>query len=92
MNEPNPVPNAGLPAGPTRSRLHRFARLLSILAPTIAVAPLMVAAIISTSGGVGFWDESDGAGAFLWLLFVSLPVGGLVGVLGLLLHLIRRRT
>jgi hypothetical protein len=52
----------------------------------------MVAAIISTSGGVGFWDESDGAGAFLWLLFVSLPVGGLVGVLGLLLHLIRRRT
>jgi hypothetical protein len=37
------------------------------------------------------WDESSGTGTFIWLMFLTLPVGLLLVVIGLVMALVRRK-
>ena len=36
------------------------------------------------------WDENSGTGAYIWLLFLTLPVGFLFIVIGLVMAVVRR--
>ena len=37
------------------------------------------------------WDEGSGTGAYIWLMFMTLPIGLLLVVIGLVMALVRRR-
>lgn len=54
-----------------------------------AISPLLIAFIASLFQGGSIWDET-GAGAFLWYLFFTLPVGFLIFLIGLIALIIRR--
>jgi predicted branched-subunit amino acid permease len=54
-----------------------------------ALSPLLIAFIASLFQGGSIWDET-GAGAFLWYLFFTLPVGFLIILIGLIALIIRR--
>jgi hypothetical protein len=36
------------------------------------------------------WDEGSGTGAYIWLMFLTLPVGSLLVLIGLALQIIRK--
>ncbi len=36
------------------------------------------------------WDEGSGTGAYIWFMFLTLPVGLLLVVIGLVVVLLRR--
>jgi hypothetical protein len=37
------------------------------------------------------WDEGSGTGTFIWFMFLTLPVGFLLVLIGLVMALLRRR-
>jgi uncharacterized membrane protein YgdD (TMEM256/DUF423 family) len=55
----------------------------------IAVLPLLVATF-STTNGHNMWDESDpsSGAAAIWLLMITIPVGGVVGLVGLIVLIV----
>jgi hypothetical protein len=36
------------------------------------------------------WDEGNGTGGYIWLMFLTLPVGFLLVVIGLVMVVVRR--
>ena len=36
------------------------------------------------------WDEGNGTGAYIWLMFLTLPVGFVLSATGLVLQIIRK--
>ena len=64
---------------------------LSICAPRPAFAflPLLLAFITGLIQGVSMWDEGSGTGAYIWLMILTLPVGFVLVVIGLVLKVIR---
>jgi hypothetical protein len=36
------------------------------------------------------WDEGSGTGGYIWLMFLTLPVGFLLVVIGLVMVVVRR--
>lgn len=56
----------------------------------IAFLPIALAFITSLLNGTSIFDEGSGSGAYLWLLMLSVPIGLLLVVIGLLLALFKR--
>jgi hypothetical protein len=55
-----------------------------------AVSPILLAFVTSLFQGGSMWDEGSGTGTFIWLMFLTLPVGLLLVVIGLVMALVRR--
>ncbi len=56
-----------------------------------AISPIVLAFVTSIFQGGSMWDEGSGTGAFIWLMFMTLPIGLLLVVIGLVMALVRRR-
>jgi hypothetical protein len=57
----------------------------------LAVSPILLAFVTSLFQGGSMWDESSGTGTYIWLMFLTLPVGFLLVVTGLVMALLRRK-
>jgi len=59
--------------------------LLGLFGLALAFSPLLIAAL-STQPGHNMWSEGDSAsgGAAIWLMIFTLPVGGALGLVGLI--------
>jgi uncharacterized membrane protein YhaH (DUF805 family) len=55
-----------------------------------AISPILLAFITSLFQGGSMWNESSGTGAYIWLMFLTLPVGSLLVLIGLVMLLVRR--
>ena len=55
-----------------------------------AISPILLAFITSLFQGGSMWDEGSGTGAYIWLMFLTLPVGSLLMLIGLVLQIIRK--
>jgi hypothetical protein len=55
-----------------------------------AISPILLAFITSIFQGGSMWDEGSGTGAYIWLMFLTLPVGSLLILIGLVLQIIRK--
>jgi hypothetical protein len=55
-----------------------------------AISPILLAFITSLFQGGSMWDEGSGTGAYIWLMFLTLPVGSLLILIGLVMTLVRR--
>jgi hypothetical protein len=56
----------------------------------IAFLPIVLAFITSLFGRTPMFDEGSGTGAYLWLLIMSVPIGLLLVVIGLVVKLFNR--
>lgn len=56
----------------------------------IALLPILLAFSTSLLNGTSIFDEGSGSGAYLWLLMLTVPIGLLLVVIGLLVKLLRR--
>jgi hypothetical protein len=56
-----------------------------------AISPIVLAFVTSIFQGGSMWDEGSGTGAYIWLMFLTLPVGLLLVVIGLVMALLRRQ-
>jgi len=54
-----------------------------------AFLPLLLAFVLGLIQGVSMWDEGSGTGAYIWLMILTLPVGFVLVVIGLVLKVIR---
>jgi len=55
-----------------------------------AISPTLIAFITSLFQGGSMWDEGSGTGAYIWLMFLTLPVGSLLVLIGLVMMVVRR--
>jgi len=55
-----------------------------------AISPILIAFITSLFQGGSMWDEGSGTGGYIWLMFLTLPVGFLLVVIGLVMMVFRR--
>jgi hypothetical protein len=55
-----------------------------------AISPILLAFITSLFQGGSMWDESSGTGAYIWLMFLTLPVGSLLIIIGLVMMVVRK--
>jgi len=55
-----------------------------------AISPILLAFITSLFQGGSMWDEGSGTGAYIWLMFLTLPVGSLLVLIGLVMMVVRR--
>ena len=53
----------------------------------IAASPILIAFIASLFQGGSMFNEGTGTGAYLWLLFLTIPTGGLILLLGIIKHM-----
>ena len=56
----------------------------------IAIFPIICAFLFSVLKGGSMFDEGSGGGGYLWFLIVSLPIGLLFVVIGLIVKIVRR--
>jgi hypothetical protein len=56
----------------------------------VAVLPIICAFLFSLINGGSIFDEGSGGGGYLWFLMVSLPLGLLFIVIGLIIKLVKR--
>jgi TRAP-type C4-dicarboxylate transport system permease small subunit len=56
----------------------------------IAISPILIAFITSIFQGGSMWDEGNGTGAYIWLMFLTLPIGFVLSATGLVLQIIRK--
>jgi len=55
-----------------------------------AISPILLAFITSLFQGGSMWDEGSGTGGYIWLMFLTLPVGFILTVIGLVMIIIRK--
>jgi hypothetical protein len=55
-----------------------------------AFSPILLAFVTSLFQGGSMWDEGNGTGAYIWLMFLTLPIGFLLVVIGLVMAVVRR--
>ncbi len=55
-----------------------------------AISPLLLGFVTSIFQGGSMWDEGSGTGGFIWLMLLTLPVGLLLVLIGLVMLVIRR--
>jgi hypothetical protein len=55
-----------------------------------SISPILLAFVTSLFQGGSMWDEGSGTGAYIWLMFLTLPVGFVLVVIGLVMALVRR--
>ena len=56
----------------------------------ITIAPLLLAFVTSIIQGVSMWDEGSGTGGYIWFMMLTLPVGSVIVVIGLVRGIIRK--
>jgi len=56
-----------------------------------AISPILLAFVTSLFQGGSMWNESSGTGTFIWFMLLTLPVGFLLVLIGLVMALLRRR-
>jgi len=56
-----------------------------------AISPIFLAFVTSLFQGGSMWNESSGTGTFIWFMLLTLPVGFLLVLIGLVMALLRRR-
>ncbi len=56
----------------------------------IAFLPIALAFITSLISRTSMFDEGSGTGTYLWLLIISVPIGLLLIVIGLITKLLKR--
>jgi hypothetical protein len=56
----------------------------------IAVFPIICAFLFSLFNGGSMFDEGSGGGGYLWLLMISVPIGLLLIVIGLIVSVFKR--
>ena len=56
-----------------------------------AFAPLLIAFVTGLIQGVSMWDEGGGTGAYIWLMMLTLPVGFILVVIGIVMKFVRMR-
>jgi hypothetical protein len=56
----------------------------------VAVSPIALSFVTSLFQGGSMWNENSGTGAYMWLLFLSLPVGFFLILIGLVMMVVRR--
>ena len=54
-----------------------------------AFAPLVIAFVTGLIQGVSMWDEGSGTGAYIWLMMLTLPVGFVLVVIGIVMKFVR---
>ncbi len=59
---------------------------------SIAASPILIAFIASLFQGGSMFNEGTGTGAYLWLLMLTFPIGGMVIVIGVIRLIIKRMT
>jgi uncharacterized membrane protein len=55
-----------------------------------AISPILLAFITSLFQGGSMWDEGSGTGGYLWFLMMTLPVGFVLFVIGLVMMIVRK--
>ncbi len=55
-----------------------------------AISPILIAFITSIFQGGSMWDEGSGTGVYLWFLMMTLPVGFVIFVIGLVMLIVRK--
>ena len=55
-----------------------------------AFSPILLAFVTSLFQGGSMWDEGNGTGAYIWLMFLTLPIGFLLVVIGLIMFILRK--
>lgn len=63
--------------------------IMLVLGLVIAVSPVLMA-VVSTAPGHNMWSESDSqsGGSALWLLLMTIPLGGILGLVGLVMLIV----
>ena len=56
----------------------------------VAVSPIALAFVTSLFQGGSMWNEGSGTGGYIWLMFLTLPVGFLLVVTGLVMMAARK--
>lgn len=81
-----PIPD--LPVEPATVRkpdsgLIKSGSILMVLAVVIAFSPLAMA-FLNTAPGHNMWSEGDSqsGGSAIWLMFATIPLGGILGIVG----------
>ena len=64
-------------------------RHLAFIALSLVILPFLLAFITSLFTEGDMWNEGTGGGAWLWLLFLSIPVALLLGLASIIWCLIR---
>ena len=54
-----------------------------------AFAPLLIAFVTGLIQGVPMWDEGSGTGAYIWLMMLTLPVGFILVVIGIVMKFVQ---
>jgi hypothetical protein len=57
----------------------------------VTFAPLLIAFVTGLIQGVSMWDEGSGTGAYIWLMIMTLPVGFVLVVIGIVMKFVRMR-
>jgi hypothetical protein len=55
-----------------------------------AISPILLAFVTSLFQGGSMWDEGSGTGGYIWFMFLTLPVGFFLVVVGLVMLVVRR--
>jgi uncharacterized membrane protein len=55
-----------------------------------AISPILLAFITSLFQGGSMWDEGSGTGGYIWLMFLTLPIGFLLVLIGLVMMVVHR--
>jgi len=55
-----------------------------------AISPILIAFVTSIFQGGSMWDEGSGTGGYIWLIFLTLPIGFLLVVVGLIMMMVRK--
>ena len=55
-----------------------------------AFSPILLAFVTSLFQGGSMWDEGSGSGGYIWFMFLTLPVGFVLVVIGLVMMAVRR--
>ncbi len=56
----------------------------------VALSPIIAAFLFSLINGGSMFDEGAGGGGYLWFLMISLPVGLLLVLIGVIVMVFRR--
>jgi uncharacterized membrane protein len=62
---------------------------LAFFALSLVILPFLLAFVTSLFTEGDMWNEGTGGGAWLWLLFLSLPVAFLLGLASVIWWLVR---
>jgi TRAP-type mannitol/chloroaromatic compound transport system permease small subunit len=57
-----------------------------------AISPILLALVSSLFQGGSMWDEGSGTGGYIWFLMMTLPVGFVLFVIGLVTMILRKMS